>query len=70
MNPPANQFQARALELTIMLQKRGASLQSSDPNIEWASSGVTDGQVLTALETAKQNRSCKGAAPSQSPLRT
>ncbi len=57
-----NPIQSRANELAIMLRKRGASLQSSDPNIlEWATSGVTDAQALTALETAKQNRAAKSS---------
>ena len=44
-----------------MLRQRGASLQASDPNVrEWAGSGITDAQALTALETAKQQRSSKG----------
>lgn len=63
--PLSKSIQARALELTIMLQKRGASLQSSDPNVlEWARDGVTDGQALTALETAKQNRAAKTSTQS------
>lgn len=60
--PPNGQdaITARALELTIMLRKRGAAVQASDPNLrKWAQSGVTDAQALQALETATQRRSEK-----------
>ncbi len=64
-NPPlsssSDPVQSRAIELSVMLRQRGASLQASDPNVrQWAGSGVTDAQALTALETAKQQRASKG----------
>ena len=47
----------RAIELTAMLRKRGASLQASDPRVrKWAELGVTDAQALQALELAQQRR--------------
>jgi uncharacterized protein YdaU (DUF1376 family) len=47
----------RAIELAAMLRKNGAALTSADPHVrQWAASGVSDAQALTALETAKQNR--------------
>lgn len=53
----------RAIELTAMLRKRGASLQASDPRVRgWAESGVSDAQALSALETAEQRRQDKGSA--------
>ena len=55
-------IQSRAIELSILLRKHGASLQFSDPNVlEWAGSGITDAQALTAMETAKQNRAGKNS---------
>ncbi len=47
----------RAIELTALLRKRGASLQASDPRvIAWAKAGVSDASVLAALEKAQQRR--------------
>ena len=58
--PPAaaaDPIHARAVEITVMLRKRGAALQASDPRIRgWAEKGVTDAQLLTALETAEERR--------------
>lgn len=53
----------RAIELTAMLRRRGASVQASDPRVRaWAVHGVSDAQVLTALETAQQRRADRGTA--------
>ena len=53
----ADPIQIRSIELATLLRKRGAALQASDPRVrEWASSGVTDAQALTALEAAQQRR--------------
>lgn len=55
--PPSDPIQSRAVELATLLRKRGAALQASDPRVHaWASDGITDAQVLTALETAQQRR--------------
>lgn len=54
---------ARAIELTAMLRKRGANLQASDPRVRsWAANGVSDAQVLTALEVAQQRRADRGTS--------
>lgn len=61
--PTADPTTARAIELTAMLRKRGAGLQASNPIVRrWAESGVSDGQALSALETAEQRRQDKGSA--------
>lgn len=64
INPPpssSDPIQPRAIELTVMLRQRGAALQAADPHVrQWAGSGVTDAQALTALDTAKQQRASKG----------
>lgn len=55
--PGSDAISTRALELAIMLRKRGASLQASDPNVRrWAQSGISDAQALAALDTATQRR--------------
>lgn len=59
----ADAVNVRATELAVLLYRRGAQLQSSDPRVrEWAETGVTDAQALTALETAQKRRSEKGSA--------
>ncbi|MGQ5524890.1 YdaU family protein [Chitinimonas sp. PSY-7] len=61
--PQGNATQSRALELTILLRKRGASLQASNPHVqEWAKSGVSDATALQALEIAEQRRANQGNA--------
>ena len=53
-------IQSRAIELTVLLRPRGAALQAADPHVQqWAVTGITDAQALTALETAKQQRADK-----------
>lgn len=53
----------RATELTVLLHRRGATLQASDPRVrKWAETGITDAQALTALDTALQRRSEKGSS--------
>lgn len=62
--PPSssvNPIQSRAIELAVMIRKRGGAVNADDPHIlSWANSGVTDAQALTALETAKHQRASKG----------
>lgn len=56
-SPPSDPIHARAIELTVLMRKRGAAMQASDPRVRaWAESGITDAQALTALETAQQRR--------------
>jgi uncharacterized protein YdaU (DUF1376 family) len=55
--PPADPLQARVVEIAVLLRRRGAALQTGDPRLRrWAETGVTDAQLLTALETAQQRR--------------
>lgn len=57
---PSDPVTSRAIELTALLRKRGASLQASNPKVRgWAESGVTDAEVLTALEAAEKQRAEK-----------
>ncbi len=59
---PIDPVTERAAEIATMLRKRGARLQSSDPRVRaWASNGITDAAVLTALETAQERRLADGA---------
>lgn len=54
---PPDAITHRAIEITVLLRPRGAALQAGDPRIrEWASNGVTDAEVLQALETAQRRR--------------
>jgi len=51
----------RAAEIASMLRKRGAALQAADPRVRsWASSGVSDGSLLSALEKAQRRRNDSG----------
>lgn len=60
---PPDPLQARAIELVVLLRQRGAGLQASDPTVRaWASDGITDAQVLTALETAQERRHSTASA--------
>jgi hypothetical protein len=53
---------ARAIELAVLLRPRGAAIQASDPRLRaWAAQGVTDAQVLSALETATARRAEQGS---------
>jgi hypothetical protein len=53
---------ARSLELVVLLRKRGASIAAGNAYVrQWAESGVTDAQALTALETAERRRAEAGS---------
>ncbi len=53
----------RAIELVVLSRKGGAALTANDPRVrEWAAAGVTDAQLLTALEQAQQQRHAKSDA--------
>lgn len=55
--PERNPIQVRAVEISVLLRDRGAKVQPGQPQLlEWASTGVTDAQLLTALEKAQQQR--------------
>lgn len=61
---------SRASQIAVLLRRNGADhrIAPNDRHIaDWAASGVTDAQILTALETAKQRRSASG---SQQPIGT
>ncbi|MCG9064698.1 YdaU family protein [Laribacter hongkongensis] len=64
--PPANRAdpnKARANEITAMLRKRGAALQAQDPRVlAWAAEGISDAQLLTALELAQRRRADQQSA--------
>ena len=48
---------ARSIELTALLKQRGAELQANDPRVrDWAKKGITDAQVLAALDIAQERR--------------
>ena len=48
---------SRAMELTLLLRARGASVLASNPYvIGWAQRGVTDAEALSALEVADRQR--------------
>lgn len=54
---PHDPVGARALELTVLLRQRGASIAAGNPHArKWAEAGVTDAQALAALETAERRR--------------
>jgi hypothetical protein len=56
-SPPPDPLQARAVEIAVLLRRRGAALQTGDPRLRaWAESGRTDAELLTALETAERRR--------------
>src|SRR5690606_14074565 len=61
----ADPIQARALEFAQLLRPRGASVQPGNPQLRrWAEQGVTDAQILQALEIAQQRReNARSAAP-------
>lgn len=54
---PPDPIQSRSLELVVMLRQRGAAIAAGNPHArQWAESGVTNAQALTAMETADQRR--------------
>jgi hypothetical protein len=54
---PRSHEQVRCSEIAVLLRQRGASLTHADPRvIDWAKTGVTDTQLLQALDTAKAQR--------------
>lgn len=56
----------RSIEISIMLRRSGAALTASDPNVRrWAETGLSDGKLMTAMETAQANRA---AASSPQPI--
>lgn len=56
-SPPRSHEQVRCSEIAVLLRQRGASLTHADPRvIDWAKSGVTDTQLLQALDIAKAQR--------------
>ncbi|MFM7008720.1 MAG: YdaU family protein [Betaproteobacteria bacterium] len=53
----ADPITLRAIEITVLLTKRGVAMQASDPRVRgWAERGVTDTQALQALDTANERR--------------
>jgi hypothetical protein len=55
--PDRTHEQVRCSEIAVLLRQRGAALTHADPRvIGWASTGVTDTQLLQALDTAKAQR--------------
>lgn len=53
----ADPILTRAIEITVLLTKRGGALQASDPRVRaWAEQGVTDTQALQALDIANERR--------------
>lgn len=58
-------IQTRALEFAQLLRPRGAAVQTGNPALRrWAEQGVTDAQILQALEIAQQRReNAASAAP-------
>jgi len=58
----ADAITVRSTELAVLLFRRGAQLQASDPRVRsWAERGVSDAQALTALDLAKSRRSEQGS---------
>lgn len=59
---PPDPIQVRSLELVALLRKRGASIAAGNTYArQWAESGITDAQALTALETAERRRAEAGS---------
>jgi hypothetical protein len=57
---PADAITERAIELAVLLRKRGAAVTGSNPDVrKMAEQGVSDGEALAALEKAQQQRSDK-----------
>ena len=58
---PRSHEQVRCSEIAVLLRQRGAALTHADPRvIDWAKTGVTDTQLLQALDTAKAQREEQG----------
>lgn len=58
----SDQTHGRACEIVSLLRQRGAALTASDPRvIEWALAGVSDAQLLTALERANERRQARAS---------
>lgn len=58
----SDQTHGRACEIVALLRQRGAALTGSDPRvIEWALAGVSDAQLLTALERANERRHARAS---------
>ncbi len=61
-SPEPDPIACRSVELAVLLRRRGASLQASDPRVRaWAASGISDAEALSALEIAQQRRADSGA---------
>lgn len=59
--PPRSHEQVRCSEIAVLLRQRGAALTHADPRvIDWAKTGVTDTQLLQALDIAKAQREEQG----------
>ncbi|HEX5486513.1 MAG TPA: hypothetical protein VFX23_11005 [Limnobacter sp.] len=57
VQPIGDAIQTRAVQIAVLLRQRGASVQAGQPQLlDWASQGVTDAQLLTALEAAQAQR--------------
>ncbi|MDQ2150077.1 hypothetical protein RBI22_15265 [Alcaligenaceae bacterium C4P045] len=53
----ADPTHARSVEIVVLLRKRGCNVHASIPYVrDWASRQVTDAQLLTAYDTARQRR--------------
>lgn len=60
-SPHRSHEQVRCSEIAVLLRQRGAALTHADPRvIDWAKTGVTDTQLLQALDTAKAQREEQG----------
>lgn len=58
---PADPIHIRACELTTLVRSRGARLSAMSPDVRtWAEQGVTDAQLLTAIDVAEERRAAKG----------
>ncbi|MDY0046046.1 MAG: YdaU family protein [Thauera propionica] len=58
----SDQTHGRACEIVSLLRQRGAALTASDPRVTgWALSGVSDAQLLTALERANERRQARAS---------
>lgn len=52
----------RACEIVSLLRQRGAAVTANDPHvIEWAASGVSDAQLLTALDRGSERRQARAS---------
>lgn len=61
--PLAGAVHLRAVELTALGRQRGCAYQASDPRVrEWAERGITDAQLLTAIDRAQERRHAAASA--------